>query len=362
MRWPVILSIWAGIALMMAIQNHAYQSALHLTFPEIRARWSDSFRFPAVECLFWAALTPALLQLSHRFPLFGSGWRRSVPSLLGANVGLEILHALYRVPLHSFVYPYMPKIPLLRLLKFYLVGNSLNDLWVFWTVIGIGQLLSYYLRYLDRDKELAKAQLQALTAQVQPHFLFNVLNSVSSLMREDVEAADEMIAQLSELMRTTLNSNSPQETSLREELQIVSTYVEIERTRFPDRLNFRVHADPQVLDAAVPTLVLLPIVENSIRYTIAPRTSPGRVEIKALRDGEDLVISVIDDGPGIQLGTQFKEGIGLTNTRTRLKRYYPDIASLTYQNLERGGLEVTIRLPFVLEVATLASDPRAHRG
>lgn len=360
--WPIIFLIWTLIALMMATQAHIYRSALHLTFPEIQVRWGDSFRFPLVECLFWATLTPGLLRLSRRFPLFGSGWPKGIVSLLIANVALELLHALYRVPLHSFVYPEMTRIPFPRLLKYYLLGNSLNDLWVFWSILMIGQLVSYYVRYASREKELAKAQLQALTAQLQPHFLFNVLNSVSSLMRDDVEAADDMIARLSDLMRTTLKSSSPQEISLRDELEVIGTYIEIERMRFQDRLSYTVNADAQVLDASVPTFVLLPIVENAIRYAIAPRTSPGKVEVRALRDCDDLLISVIDDGPGIELGPEFKEGIGLANTRTRLNRCYADKGSMNYQNLQEGGLEVRFRIPLVLRKAYAPNDTCANRG
>jgi two-component system LytT family sensor kinase len=333
---------------MIATQAHLYQSALHLTFPDIQVSWGDSFRFPLVECLFWAVLTPSLLQLSRRFQLFGSGWVKSIVALLMANVGLELLHALYRVPLHSFVYPNMTRIPFPRLLKYYFLGNSLNDLWVFWSILVVGQFVGYYVRYVSREKELAKAQLQALTAQLQPHFLFNVLNSVSSLMRDDIEAADDMIARLSDLMRTTLKSSSPQEISLRDELEVVGTYVEIERMRFQDRLRYTVIANAQVLGASVPTFVLLPVVENAIRYAVGPRTSPGKVEVRALRDGNDLLISVIDDGPGIQPGPEFKEGIGLANTRTRLNRCYAGKGSMSYQNLQGGGFEVRFRIPFVL--------------
>ena len=180
-------------------------------------------------------------------------------------------------------------------------------------------------------------------------------------MHEDVEAADDMIARLSDLMRTTLKSSSPHEISLREELQIVNTYIDIERMRFPDRLNFTVNVDPQILDVPVPTLILLPLVENAVRYALAPRAAPGRVELLARRESGDLVVRVIDDGPGIPSGTQFKEGIGLTNTRTRLQRYYAGMGSLKYYNSERGGLEVECRMPLALHKSEVRNDSHPHR-
>ena len=139
------------------------------------------------------------------------------------------------------------------LLRLYLAGNALSDVWVFWTIVMIEQFASSYMRHTEQQKELARAQLQALTAQLQPHFFFNVLNSVSALMRHDPEAADEMIGRLSDLIRVTLK-DAPLEVPLRQELALVTNYIEIERMRFVDRLGFAVHATDEVLDAAVPPL------------------------------------------------------------------------------------------------------------
>lgn len=361
-RWPIIFLVWTGIALVIATQNYIYQSALHQTFPEITTSWTDSFRYPLVECAFWAVLTPVLLRLSHHFPLFARLRAWNAVRLVAVNLGVGLLHAFYRIPFHGFVYPTMPPISYPQLLKYYMAGNVLNDVWVFWTIIGIGQLVEHYVRSVDREKDLARAQLQALAAQLQPHFLFNVLNSVSSLMREDIEAADDMITRLSNLMRTTLKSGFPHEASLKDELELVETYVQIERMRFPDRLSFTVSAEPQVLDAMVPTLTLLPIVENSVRYAVAPRSSPGHIEVRARRDHHDLVLSVADDGPGIQAGPKFREGLGLANTRMRLDRYYSGFAALNYHNLQTGGFEVTVRMPLTFRTMDDGHDTHSYRG
>jgi two-component system, LytTR family, sensor kinase len=360
LRSSLLWLIWGAIVLIIGTQSHFYYSALRLSYPEIRSSWLDSFRFPLVECTFWAAVTPALLWLSRRFPIFTSAWRKNVVCLLAADLAVDLLHVAYRAPLTRLVYPDMKPTPLPRLMRFYLLGNSLTDAWIFWTIIVLSQLLAYYVRYLDREKELARAQLQAVTAQLQPHFFFNVLNSVSALMREDVEAADDMITRLSDLMRSTLKSSSPQEIPLREELNIVATYMEIERTRFQDRLTFVVEAEPDALDGAVPTLILLPLVENSVRYAIAPRRQPGTVQIHATRDNGHLVLCVRDDGPGMASG--LAEGIGLGSTRTRLERYYSGLASFSYHNSPEGGFEVEVRLPFVAVAQEPHGYSHAHRG
>jgi signal transduction histidine kinase len=346
LRWPLIALIWTGIAVVVATQNHIYESAVSRGFEEGGPAWSESFRYPLVECLFWALLTPLILWLADRVPPVSARWLRNITLLIMVNAGLEVVHALYRVPSHGFVYPRTPVIPAPRLFRYYLLGNALNDLWVFWTILGVGQVVMSFTHHLDREKELSKARLQALTAQLQPHFLFNVLNSVSSLMREDPDAADEMIERLSDLMRTTLKSNSPQEVSLGEELQVVHQYIAIEQMRFSERLTFCVQADDEARTASVPTLLLLPIVENAVRYAIAPRTSAGRIDIEVRRVDSTLTLRVQDDGPGIDDGAQPREGIGLSNTRIRLHRYYGEGASLSYHNIEPSGFAVEMRLPF----------------
>lgn len=345
LRWELLLLVWPAITLILATHTHIYQTALHLTFQDIPTSWTDSFRFPVVECLFWAVLTPAILWLSARYPLFATRWPRSIGLLIVANAATEVLHALYRTPLHSFVYPRMVVIPLPRLFRYYLAGNALNDVWVFWTIVMIEQFASSYMRQAEQQKELARAQLQALTAQLQPHFLFNVLNSVSALMRHDAEAADEMIERLSDLIRTTLK-DAPPEVPLQQELALVANYVEIERMRFLDRLGFAIHAADEVLDAAVPPLLLLPIVENAVRYAITPRASGGNIDVEAVRESDTLAVRVKDDGPGHQNGSRLTEGIGLSNTRMRLQKHYSGGASFSYRTLAPAGFEVEFRLPY----------------
>jgi two-component system, LytTR family, sensor kinase len=345
LRWELLLLVWPAITLILATHTHFYQAALHLTFPDIPTSWTDSFRFPIVECLFWAVVTPAILWLSARCPLFSTRWARSIGLLIVANAAIEVLHALYRAPLTSLVYPKMVAISFRGLLRLYLTGNALNDVWVFWTIVMIEQFAGSYMRHAEQQRELAAAQLRALTAQLQPHFLFNVLNSVSALMRHDAEAADEMIGRLSDLIRTTLK-DAPIEVPLRQELALVTNYIEIERMRFLDRLEFAVQVADEALDAAVPPLLLLPIVENAVRYAITPRTSPGRIDVEAVREKGMLAVRIKDDGPGQQNGSRLEEGIGLSNTRMRLQKHYSGAASFSYRNMTPSGFQVEFRLPY----------------
>jgi two-component system, LytTR family, sensor kinase len=187
--------------------------------------------------------------------------------------------------------------------------------------------------------------------QLHPHFLFNTLHAISALMDDDVKGARRMIARLSELLRLTLENVGRQEVSLRQELDALERYLEIEQIRFQDRLTVRLRVAQETLDACVPNLVLQPIVENAIRHGIAPRSSAGRIEIRAERRDGMIELQVIDDGPGLhpcgEEGVEeFKEGIGLTNTRARLRRLYGDEHLIEIKDADEGGLIVKLSIPF----------------
>ena len=180
----------------------------------------------------------------------------------------------------------------------------------------------YYSRYREGElrtaqlsAQLAQAQLQALRAQLHPHFLFNTLNAISTLVHKDPDIADRMIARLSDLLRLTLENIGVQEVRLAQELEFLERYLEIERMRFPDRLQVRMHIAPETLDAWAPYLILQPIVENAIRHGIAPRSTPGTVEIRADCKNDRLILEVRDDGPGISPDRNLKDGVGISSTR-----------------------------------------------
>ena len=196
---------------------------------------------------------------------------------------------------------------------------------------------------------LAEAQFQALQRQLQPHFLFNTLHTISSLMRSDVEAADLMIDRLSDLLRMSLRSQA-QEVTVKQELEILHSYLAIEQTRFQDRLSVAIDVDPNVLDASVPHLLLQPLVENAVRHGIAPRARPGRIEIRARRAEGRLELEVLDSGDGLQPDrlSAMNDGVGLGNTRARLTHLYGAAHRFTFANRPEGGFRVSISLPFRL--------------
>jgi len=202
------------------------------------------------------------------------------------------------------------------------------------------------VRALELEKRLAQAKLQALQMQLNPHFLFNTLHSISSLMHKDVEAADTMITRLGDLLRAALAGAETQEVPLREELTLLELYLAVEQVRFGSRLSVKIDVAPDALEAQVPNLILQPLVENAIRHGIEPRARPGRIELRARRENGALTVVVSDDGAGLIGNAQIKEGIGLSNTRARLRELYGANHRFELLRSEQGGVRVEINLPF----------------
>jgi two-component sensor histidine kinase len=226
---------------------------------------------------------------------------------------------------------------------------------VYWTIVGVGHALAYYRKYREREmhalvleSRLSQAQLQMLKMQLQPHFLFNTLNAISALMHQDVELADQMLARLAQLLRATLESSGSQEVPLKQELEFVELYLEIEQARFGPRLVVNMEADAETMDACVPNLILQPLVENAVRHGIAPRPERGHIDIRARRENEKLHVEIMDDGPGLPADPSGgkREGVGLSNARARLQQMYGDAHKFTLSNRAGGGVIVTLCVPF----------------
>jgi two-component system, LytTR family, sensor kinase len=223
----------------------------------------------------------------------------------------------------------------------------------YWGVVVIEHALDYYQKLQERElrasqleAQLAQSQLQVLKMQLHPHFLFNTLNAISALIRESPDEAEEMVSRLGDLLRITLETAGLQEVPFKEELEFLKHYLDIEQTRFQDRLKVEMAIEPETLDALVPSMILQPLVENSVRHGIAPRPEGGCIRIKAWRDNSILRLDVEDDGPGLCDDMPRKERVGLTNTRARVRNLYGDEHDLTLRNAAGGGFVVSLTIPF----------------
>ena len=222
------------------------------------------------------------------------------------------------------------------------------NLLTYWAIVGFTQAIDYFGRYTRRERELADAQLLLLKSQLHPHFLFNALHAVSASMHEDVKSADRIISRLSDLLRLTIESIGRHEVTLRQELDFVEKYLEIERFRFQERLKLVLDVDPVTLDAMVPSMILQPLVENSIHHGFGANMEKGEVTIEARRAGPKLIVRVIDNGRGFAgdaEGAQ-KQGVGLTNIERRLDQLYPSNHRFEWGAPIETGSVVSIEIPF----------------
>lgn len=295
----------------------------------------------------WLLLGPAIFWLARRFPLEPGRWGVSLLVHTPAGFAFGVLHGLLRAAVGPLVDS--KPIPVNKII----VGQLLLTVLTYWVLVAAYQAVVNYRRYRERElrasqleSRLAVAHLEALRMQLNPHFLFNTLHAISALVHRDPDAADDMITQLSELLRMTLDNVGKQEVTLREELDFVQRYLDIQQTRFRDRLIVTQDIPSDTLDDAVPNQVLQPIVENAIRHGLDGRQGGGRIEIASRVAGQQLVLTVRDDGVGLNTdAAPAHGGIGLTNTRARMRQLYGQDAALELSNHPQGGTVVTLRIP-----------------
>ena len=352
-RLALIWGIWTFIGIVFTLQGYftSYRSERPVTLVDsayLQMTWS----------YLWALATPLVLWAAARLPIERNNWLRS--SLL--HVPISILLSVVVTALgHLLNWLYwgwsMGKPFSFERMTRFVVANFSEGIGIYLLIAITSYAFSYYSRYREGqvrtfqlEAQLSQAQLQALKMQLHPHFLFNTLHSISALLNKDPELARKMITRLGDFLRLTLENSGTQEVTLKQEMEFLSCYLEIERIRFQDRLRTNIDVPPQTLGAKVPNLILQPIVENAILHGIAPRSTPGLIEIEAKQRNGSLRIQVRDNGPGLSghrtSENMFKKGLGLANTETRLERLYGAAHLFDLSDNPDGGLIVTLEIPF----------------
>jgi len=309
----------------------------------------------------WAALTPVALWLARRFPLEKELIVRRVALHLLFGILISLLQLVaYTFVFQTFVHRSSSSIFPLGPFQDVVVGQFHFNLLLYCVLVGLYQTFDYYRRFREREQraaqleleaaqletQLTRAQLDALKMQLHPHFLFNTLNTISVLMEEDVNAANEMLLRLSDLLRAALKNNEAHEVTLEEELQFLEKYLQIEQARFHDRLKIRIDPAPETLAAYLPNLILQPLVENAIRHAVAPSTKETTVEIRSRQQNGHLQLSVSDNGEGMIDQAIPTNGIGLRNTRARLEKLYGPDQDFRLETNRGGGVHISIKIPF----------------
>jgi len=350
----VLVAAVAASQVFFAMLDHGHQ-------------WWRIFAWELGSWVYWAAVAPAvvtagarLLRPETRRPLWPL---RLLAGAAAATVGQLLASTLWLLAFQPFE-PIETYGPLSGLAYAEGAWVKLGPFIYFGLVVvgyGFGgylQAKAAQLREARLEAELARAQLEALRLEIQPHFLFNTLNSISAQVRKGANSdALQMLLALSELLRSTLERSVRPLVTLGEEMDLLRRYVGLQQVRFADRLRVSFEVDPACLDLAVPILLLQPLVENGIRHGLARRPGPGAIEVRAERSGERLLLTVQDDGaglpPGFDLATD--AGVGLGNTRSRLEQTFDGDARLTVRPRASGGVRVLVDLPArAAPAATLA--------
>jgi two-component system sensor histidine kinase AlgZ len=308
------------------------------------ASWPAVFLQVFLSFVPWMLATPALLRFGQRFPISETGTLRSLA--LHAGIGVIVVPALAAcgVLLNALLLPLPPEATLARMLG----GSMITALYsapTYVAVVGIGQALAYLERYRTRERLLARAQLQALQAQIHPHFLFNALNAISALGYTDPTRADRALSELSALLRLSFK-DGPEEIPLKDEIAFVQGCVDVYALLMPERLDWRMEIDPEAWSARVPRMILQPLVENAVVHGIARRKQGGEIALHGQVQNGELLLSLQNDDA--ESGTaQSGNGVGLNNVRERLRVLYGPAQELALTCEPGGRTCVTLRLPYL---------------
>ncbi|HEY4219201.1 MAG TPA: histidine kinase [Gemmatimonadaceae bacterium] len=341
----VLFGVATIIALVYSVERYFYSRALGDTVSFVQLVPTE-----LVFTYAWALLTPLAMYTAKRFPVWGRGRGRNWAVQLSAMIAFMLVHVAVFCAVVAAIHGRATFAALPRFFGESLLSLAVLDSLVYCVLVVVHHAVVYYrvskdraLRSAQLESSLAQTQLHMLRMQLQPHFLFNTLHSISALMHKDVQRADSMVAALSDLLRLSLENIGAQEVPLQSELDFLQRYTEIMSIRFGDRLQVSLDVDPNVRDARVPNLFLQPLVENSFRHGFGD-LGQGSIAIRVRRDGDMLRCDVIDDGRGLRAG--HKEGVGLASTRQRLTRLYGERHAFAVRGSPGEGVRVSLAIPY----------------
>jgi hypothetical protein len=347
MRFLRYMSIWTILVIVFALQWHATDAIRGFTWKP-----GDYLRWSMVEWYTLALLAPAVLRLTARFPIEPPHRLRFVPLHIVASIVFTACALILGAFVAHETEPGHP--PISDQLTQFLSKHFATAMITYWVLVTIQQAKSFFqeknrrmLQASQLQAQLAQSRLQVLKMQLHPHFLFNTLHAISTLIREEGVVAEDMLLRLSELLRAYLDDDR-HEVTLERELELLDLYLGIQRIRFKDRLTTRVEASRSTLEAVVPSLILQPFVENAIHHGIGKRAGSDCIEVGAMRDEDYLYLEVRNRNSTLDVTPElaFSRGIGLSNSRLRLKELYGANGAIYIDALDPSGVICRIRLPF----------------
>ena len=357
-----LFAIMTTLGLVMGWQAYQLLNTWHKPYNYFTLETANQL----IDCYTWALIALVIWQLMRIFPLQGPKWKR--------DLAAHIIIALLVAPAATYLYIgglaisrlhwQQPEITLKKRLILNLHSEFIPNTIEYLTILAILASVEYYRRYRDGERQTAQLQhalteskLQTLRAQLNPHFLFNAMNSVSCLLHRDTAAADQMLSRVANLLRLTLARDDSREVGLLEEVELAEEYLEIQKIRFGSRMKLEIDIDDEVLEAHVPNMLLQPLVENACVHGVARTRGDCRLELRAKAETGDLVISIYNDGPSVRPDWKTRSGIGLKNTMERLSLLYRESSTLELSNY-RDGVRLVVRIPLVKTATVLETvDP-----
>ncbi len=338
------VSLVFALTSIVAAMDSAYFIQV-LASLDIESTWGNEFMMSLTYWWPLALLTPPILVVCRRYSLRRRNWLRMLPLHIAASLFFGIAKSVIE-PLAQYVF-------LQTELSFFTAASLPQACFDYWVFLAADSGFSYYRRFRAHETragrleiQLAEARLEILKMQLRPHFLFNTLHAISTLVHEDARAADRMICRLSDLLRLSLEGTGQQETPLRQELDFLAPYLEIEKIRFGEQLVIRMDIADDTLDAAVPSFILQPIVENAIKHGMDPVTSQGTLTLRSSQADDNLRVDVCDSGQGPQNGNLMDSAhVGLKNTGERMEQLYGPNGEISCFSSPEGGFCVRLTIP-----------------
>jgi two-component system, LytTR family, sensor kinase len=348
-RFAQLFALWTTVAVLFSVQWYTYDALHAHPSPVINyLRWNIEQWYT------WLLISPLVLWLAARRPIDPRHPQRALPLHLAASVLFALLAVFVQSVLSYFLEPGSPSVR--KNAMFILSKDVAMGIATYWALTGLAQTLHFYkenssrqIRESQLERQLAQAQLQVLQMQLHPHFLFNTLHAIGTLIHEDPKSAEQMLLNLSSLLRVFLEQESSKQISLRRELHLIDLYLSIQRIRFRDRLTVRSLIDPETLDGSIPSLILQPLVENAIVHGIARNPGSDEIEIRSSKQQGRLVITISNSNsclPGDVRSDGTGWGVGLSNTMQRLAQTYNGSAKLSIHARSPLGVVCEISMPF----------------
>ena len=338
------VSLGCLFALQEWISSRYWNYHIHLGL--LFQAWGVQYFIWGVLCwIVWWTLTPQINNAT---------WRTWLILFLPLSIILSVLEEMIWILIFPRLPLGRPPMPYWQRLAFHLDAELIDNMVLFWSALFLFRGLGYYQRFREKERaesqlqtQLAQAQMRALRMQLNPHFLFNTMNGISSLMRSDVQAADLMLEQLSRLLRITLQRGDSQFIALSDEMEFIEMYLAMQDRRFAGRVRQQMSVDPHLHDAIVPTMILQPIVENAYAHGLSKLNSEGLLNIEVTSFDSKLCLSVTNNGLGLNStpANGKGKGVGLTNVQDRLRMHYGDNYTFSITEIANNTVQVIVTLP-----------------